>query len=311
MFDCFSNDFSAQKLDREAFKFQHKLMGHPALTLENLARVIPALPKKHVMYSKGLLDMGADFETTFRARPKNQTIEETIENIRVKDSYIMVSSPEVDKSFAPVYAELLNDVNRLIKMRGVGSSAISPKLYLFIASPNSVTPFHLDRYSTFLMQFRGSKQISVFPQWDEQVVSAMSREAYVAYADTHLPWAQEKNQHATQFQFKPGDALHIPFVAGHHVKNGAEDVSISMSIIFNTAQTTAWRKALLFNHAARKPLARIGMTPSPVGRSAARDHAKARLLPVAQRAMKFMKRQINAESTQPSTLGSQGPSTVS
>jgi Cupin-like domain len=172
MFDCFSNDFSAQKLDREAFKFQHKLMGHPTLTLENLARVIPALPKKHVMYSKGLLDTGADFETTFKARPKNQTIEETIENIRVKDSYIMVSSPEVDKSFAPVYAELLNDVNRLIKMRGVGERAISPKLYLFIASPNSVTPFHLDRYSTFLMQFRGSKQISVFPQWDEQVVSA-------------------------------------------------------------------------------------------------------------------------------------------
>jgi hypothetical protein len=100
-------------------------------------------------------------------------------------------------------------------------------------------------------------------------------------------------------------------VAGHHVKNGAEDVSISMSIIFNTAQTTAWRKALLFNHAARKPLARIGMTPSPVGKSAARDHAKAHLLPVAQRAMKFIKQQTNAKPVSLPISVSPGPTTVS
>jgi len=290
MFECFSNDLSAEKLDREAFKFQHKLMSHPALTLENLARIIPTLPKRQVMYSKSLLDTNADFETTFKQRPKDQTIEETIGNICVKDSYIMVSSPEVDKSFAPVYEQLLNDVDSLIKLRGVGNKAINPKLYLFIASPNSITPFHLDRYSTFLMQFRGSKQISVFPQWNEQVVTSASREAYVANTDTHLPWTEEKNRHATKFQFKPGDALHIPFVAGHHVRNGAEDVSISMSIIFNTAQTIAWRNALIFNHASRKSLAKIGMTPSRVGSSALRDQAKARLLPIAQRAIKFIKR---------------------
>lgn len=290
MFECFSNDLPANKLDQEAFKFQHKLMGHPALSLENLARVIPALPKQQVMYSKELLDTDADFETTFRRRPKDQTIEETIENIRHKNSYIMVSSPEVDTSFAPVYADLLNDVNKLINKRGVGKHAIDPKLYLFIASPNSVTPFHLERYSTFLMQFRGSKEVSVFPQWGEHVVSAASREGYVAYADTHLPWSEDKNQHASKFNFKPGEALHIPFVAGHHVKNGADDVSISMSIIFNTAQTAAWRKALVFNHASRKMLARIGMRPSPVGKNALLDHSRARLLPIAQRAIKFLKR---------------------
>jgi hypothetical protein len=289
MFECFSSNLPANKLDREAFKFQHKLMGHPALSLENLARVIPALPKQQVMYSKGLLDTHADFETTFRKRPRDQTIEETIENIRNKDSYIMVSSPEVDSSFAPVYAQLLNDVNKLINKRGVGTHALEPKLYLFIASPSSITPFHLDRYSTFLMQFRGSKEVSVFPQWDEKVVSAASRESYVAYANTHLPWGEEKNRHASKFSFKPGDALHIPFVAGHHVKNGAEDISISMSIIFNTAQTAAWRKALVFNHASRKILSRIGMEPPSVGSSALLDHSRARLLPIAQRAMKLIR----------------------
>src|SRR5690606_29372300 len=132
--------------------------------------VIPALPKDQVYYSKGLLDVDADFEGTYRDRPRDRTIEETIENIRVTDSYVMVRSPEAHQSFKALYQDLLCDVETLMRRRGVGKSAIGPQLYLFIASPNSITPFHLDRYSTFLMQFRGSKTVSIYPQWNERVV---------------------------------------------------------------------------------------------------------------------------------------------
>lgn len=265
MLTCFGEGADAAKLDREPFKFQHKLMGHPALSLENLARVIPKLPADQVMYSKQLLKNGDDFETTFRHRPEDQSIEETIENIRTSDSYIMVSSPQVDASFAPLHRQLIADVESLMQARGVGKVALTPKLYLFIASPNSVTPFHIDRYSTFLMQFRGSKQVCVSRPWDEQVVTAEDCEDYVAYVNTRLPWSAEKDVHATAFDFNPGEALHIPFVSGHHVRNGSEDVSISMSIIFNTPQTMAWRSALNFNQRARKVLRPVGLAPSRVG----------------------------------------------
>lgn len=277
MLSCFGEGVSAAKLDVEPFKFQHRLMGHPALSLENLARVIPALPKDQVMYSKRQLQNGDDFETTFRHRPQDQTIEETIENIRTSDSYIMVSSPQVDPSFAPLHKQLIADVESLMKERGVGSVALTPKLYLFIASPNSVTPFHIDRYSTFLMQFRGSKQVTVSQPWDPRVVSVKDCEDYVAYVNTHLPWSQDKDAYAMAYDFSPGEALHIPFVSGHHVRNGPGDVSISMSIIFNTPQTMAWRSALNFNQRARKVLRRVGLAPSPVGGRPLSDSAKARL----------------------------------
>jgi hypothetical protein len=262
------------RLDREAFKFQHTLLGHPALSLENLARAIPALPRGSVMYSKGLLKNGDDFETTFSKRPEDRSIEETIENIRVSDSYIMVSSPERDASFAPLRDQLLADVEALMRKRGVGKVAINPTLFLFIASPNSITPFHIDRYSTFLLQFRGSKQVSVFPPWDERVLTSQACEDYVSYQNTRLPWSEDKESLATKFDFRPGDALHIPFVAGHHVRNGSDDVSISMSIIFNTRESQAWRGALNFNHRARRVLSRVGVSPTPVGASAWRDAAK-------------------------------------
>ena len=153
---CFEDATAFDKFDREAFKFRHKLMNHPALSLENLARVIPALPKARVMYSMGKLENGDDFETTFRARPKGFSIEETIENIRVSNSYVMVAGPEVDASFAPLHRELIGDVETLMRRQGAGAQIVDPQLYLFIASPGSVTPFHIDRYSTFLMQFRGT-----------------------------------------------------------------------------------------------------------------------------------------------------------
>ena len=289
MTSCFGDGADSRLLDREAFKFRHNLLGHPALTLENLARVIPALPSGKVSYSKGLLKNGDDFEGTFSKRPEDRSIEETIENIRTSDSYIMVNSPEIDPSFVELRKQLISDVETLMRQRGVGDVALDPKLFLFIASPNSVTPFHIDRYSTILMQFRGSKKVCVFSPWDERVVSAANREAYVANRNTQLPWRAETDALSAKFDFSPGEALHIPFVAGHHVRNGGHDVSISMSIIFNTRESMAWRGALNFNYRLRRVLRGFGMVPAPVGESLWRDAAKSHMWSAASRAIQARK----------------------
>lgn len=277
MTSCFADDLQSELLDRQPFKFHHKLLGHPALSLDNLARVLPTLPQQQVMYSKGLLDVGADFESTFRKKPRDRSLEETIESIRTTDAYIMVRSPEVDPSFQDLYKGLCGEVSALMKARGVGDMPVGAQLYLFIASPNSVTPFHIDRYSTFLMQFRGSKTVTVALPWDDRVVSQADREAYVVRQNTKLPWSPQIDGLSTAFEFSPGEALHIPFVAGHHVRNGPGDVSISMSIIFNTRESIRWRDALSCNHVLRKQLRRVGMAPGKVGSSAWQDALKSRL----------------------------------
>ncbi len=274
---CFDDNLRSDLVDREPFKFGHKLLGHSALSLENLARALPLLPPENVMYSKNLLQNGDDFEGTFKSKPKDRTLQQTIEEIRITNSYIMVRAPELEASFQGLKHDLLADTESIIKGRGIGTRAIDSELYLFIASPNSVTPFHIDRNSTFLMQFRGTKTVHVYPQWDERVVTAQNTEAYMAFANTKLPWSPEIDAYGTPFVFSPGEALHIPFVSGHHVRNGADDVSISMSIIFNTDESIAWRNALAFNHKLRKMLSTVGAQPSAVGASGWKDSAKAQL----------------------------------
>jgi len=284
MYRCFVGAIEEEMLDRQDFVLKHKLLSHPSLSLESLASVIPALRKDQVFYSKGLLDVDADFESTYRTRPRDRTIEETIENIRVTDSYIMVRSPESHEAFRELHRDLIGDVEALMRRRGVGRTAIDPQLYLFIASPNSITPFHVDRYSTFLLQFRGSKTVSIYPQWNQKVVPSSRLEDYMAYSNTRLHWEDSMSSLAQHHDFQPGDALHIPFAAGHHVKNGPGDVSISMSIIFNTDESMVWRRALQFNQFSRRYLRRLGLAPSPVGAGDWRDAAKSRLWQVVTRA---------------------------
>ncbi|RZI86278.1 MAG: transcriptional regulator [Rubrivivax sp.] len=265
MLQCFEDSPEFAKQDRLPFKFKHRLMGHPALSLENLGRVIPALPKDQVYYSSGLLSKSDDFDRAHIEHGNGLTIEQTIENIRTSDSYIMVRSPEVDASFMPVFKELIGDVGALIRRQGVGDEVVNPKLYLFIASPNSLTPFHIDRYSTYLMQFRGSKEVKVFPPGDERVVTDVECENFMAHEGPRPTWKPDSDALGTSFHFAPGEALHIPFVAGHYVKNGADDVSISMSIIFNTRETAHRIRALMFNQRMRPTMASLGVKPSSVG----------------------------------------------
>lgn len=271
MLDCFDETPAFEGLDRNAFTFSHQLLDHPALMLSNLGRVIPALPKEQVFYSSGKLDKTDDFDRAHLEKKNGLSIEETMERIRTSDSYVMVRSPEVDETFRDLYRALISDVTELMRRRGVGDVPLDPMLYLFIASPNSITPFHIDRYSTFLMQFRGKKTVTVFPMFDERVVPSVEMEGFMAHAPERPKYRAETEALATPFDFAPGQAVHIPFMAGHHVKNGADDVSVSMSIIFNTSQTRAMSKAMLLNHSLRKR----GLAPRPVGRSAWRDLGKA------------------------------------
>lgn len=283
MKSCFDSALKPEWLDRKSFKFGHQLLDHPALSLDSLSRVIPTLPKEQVMYSKGLLSVDADFEGTFKKRPQDMTVAEVIDQIRERDAYIMVSRPEVDEAFSDLYEALKAEVSAALRVKGANDRVIDAKLYLFIASPNSVTPFHIDRYSTFLMQFRGSKTVCVHPQWDPRVVSPENMEAYATYERTKLPWSPDVDKLGTDWHFKPGEALHIPFMAGHHVRNGPDDVSISMSIIFNTTESMVWRRALRFNYAARPKLNKLGFSPAPVGGSYIKDWLKSEVIRLRDR----------------------------
>lgn len=281
MYQCFNDDIQAASLDKAPFQFSHRLMGHPALELGNLATALPALGER-VMYSKGLSNLGANLDRAHLDEQNGLSIEETIEQIRTTPSYIAVRGPEHHPSFQELHRVMCEDIAKLMRTNGTGRLPENAEMWLFIASPGAITPFHFDRFSNFLLQFRGSKEVAVFEPWNDEVITATQYEAYTARNDRQMDWADEKDRFAHKFHFHPGQAIHIPFLGGHYVKNGPEDVSISMAIFYDTDQTRRFKQALFINDLIRRRAARFGWQPRAVNSAGSLDGFKSGLYPVVK-----------------------------
>lgn len=281
MYQCFNTDIQPDSLDKAPFQFSHRLMGHPALELGNLATALPALGER-VMYSKGLSNLGANLDRAHLDEQNGLSIEETIEQIRTTPSYIAVRGPEHHPSFQDLHRVMCEDIAKLMRTNGTGRLPENAEMWLFIASPGAITPFHFDRFSNFLLQFRGSKEVAVFEPWNDEVITATQYEAYTARNDRQMDWADEKDRFAHKFHFHPGQAIHIPFLGGHYVKNGPEDVSISMAIFYDTDQTRRFKQALFINDLLRRRAARFGWQPRAVNSAGSLDGFKSGLYPVVK-----------------------------
>lgn len=275
---CFTSNIDTTKIDREPFRLTHKLANHPALELENLAEVILQHPKEKVMFSKGL-DLTANFDRALVEDRKKFDLKEIVETIRTSNSYIALRNPELHPSFKELFADVVHDVETIMKENKTGDKAILPMLWLFIASPGAVTPFHFDRYSNYIMQIRGSKELAVFPPVLEELVSSADAEAYLDWGGHAPEWKEELDHHAHKFNFNVGEAVHIPYTSGHYVKNGLDDISITLSVFYHSNETLKWSRAMRLNNRLRNK----GFNPRPVRQSAALDQFKATVFPYANK----------------------------
>jgi hypothetical protein len=151
--------------------------------------------------------------------------------------------------------------------------------FIFVSSAGSTTPFHIDPEYNFLLQIRGTKFMTVFDREDRSVLSELELENYLSGAHRNLTFKDEYQPKGTVFELPPGVGLHVPVTAPHWVKNG-DEVSISLSITFQTPENDRRRTVYRFNAELRKK----GLNPAPYGRSKVRDAVKFNAYRVARRA---------------------------
>lgn len=273
MYKIFNSDIDTSLLDKISFKFQQRLFEDPALKLENIRKTIPEIKKDLIYFSGRKMRKDEDFEHAITEGRKDRPIEEIIENLATSNAYIMIREPESHHAFRKLHHDLVEDITKTIKTRGHGTSAIDPRSYLFISSPSSITPFHFDRASNFLFQIAGSKEVTTFPTMDERVITQLEYESHFEREGGAVKWKPQSESLGTTHHCGPGDALHIPFAAGHHVKNGPE-VSVTLSIFFNDTRTQTQINAMKFNHRVRKKARYLSDSLSAVGKNHTIDYMK-------------------------------------
>jgi len=213
-------------------QLSHNLARDSFFTLERLADIAARLPAELVEYNRGDLPVGQRPDQT----PGNGLgIAETIRSIEENGSWMVLKNVERDPTCAAKLEECLGDLENPIAP--ASGEMFRKEAFIFISSPNSVTPFHMDPEHNILMQIRGTKQMRVYPR--EGILTAQIHEAYHSKAGhRNLPYESSFDEGSTLFDLAPGDAVHVPVKAPHWVKNGP-DVSISFSITWRSRLSVA------------------------------------------------------------------------
>ncbi|EQB07825.1 transcriptional regulator [Sphingobium quisquiliarum P25] len=251
------DDFARAYPDQPA-KLHHALTGHELLTIPAIAELAERMPASSVEYNLGKLPLGIRAEDT----PSNGlTLDETIRTIETNGSWAVLKNVERDPAYGALLDQALEELAPLVA-RATGPM-LNREAFLFLTSPGSVTPFHMDPEHNILLQIMGEKVMTVFPAGDEELVPAIKSESFHAGGHRNLEWREHFRGRGTAFTLRPGEAIHVPVKAPHFVENGPA-VSISLSVTWRSERSVAESELHGLNALLRRrglPVTRIGTQP--------------------------------------------------
>ena len=243
---------------------KHSLASHPLLELGALAELSEQLPKNSVEYNRGDLPIGVD------GKPDGNglSIGETIRKVAQADSWAVLKNVEQVAPYRALLDSLLGELRAEIEAKT--GTLLTPQAFIFISSPNAVTPYHFDPEHNILLQVAGSKVMTQFPAGDTRFASDAAHEAYHAGGARELKWDECYIDQGREFPLGPGDAVFVPVMAPHFVRNGPTS-SISLSI--------TWRSNWSYDESdarcANVLLRRLSITPNAPPRWPGQSRAKA------------------------------------
>jgi hypothetical protein len=248
------------------FAIRHKLAGHPLLTLPRIAQLASELPRDLIEYNFGKVAISQDPDTipTVDLDPV-----EVVNRIETSGAWMVLKRVEN----SPAYHSLLEDtLLSVARTRGFNSLADAGfeqvEGFLFVSSPNSTTPFHLDSEDNFFVHIHGEKFFTIFDNHDRALVSddeierSMTKHRNLKYNDSFAPRGNE-------FHLYAGDGCYVPYQWPHWVRT-ANSYSISMAITWKTREVRRLNDLHFFNSMLRG----IGLPQKPPGTQPVLDAAK-------------------------------------
>ena len=242
----------------------HNLPSHPLLEIEALANLAEELPIASVEYNRGDLPIGVD------GKPGSNglTIAETIRRVAEAESWAVLKNIEQVPAYEALLLGLLDEIRPEIE--AATGAMLTPQGFIFVSSPGSVTPYHFDPEHNILLQIRGTKVMTQFPAGDTRFVPDVAHETYHSGGPRELKWDDGFLAHGREFPLSPGEALFVPVMAPHFVKNGPAP-SVSLSITWRSEWSYRESDARIFNAILRER----GFSPAAPGRWPDQNYAKA------------------------------------
>ena len=250
---------------RQAMEFTHDLHLDDRLTLSSVADLADRLPRRSV-----IADTAAQPLLVPHGGPPRGALDrpgDVIRDLRNANAWLTLLNVEDD----PVMAELMNTrLDQLeagmIARQGTRRGTMRKRVaFVFVSSPNSITPVHFDIEHSLLMQVSGCKTVSI----GRFESDAVRRREFDRYWDGSHGRIEDLPPEVAAYTMTPGRAVYIPPGTPHWVHNGP-DISLSVTLTYFTAATVRENRIEDFNSYLR----RRHVKPREPGRSAAVDTAK-------------------------------------
>ena len=264
-FDAASRGTFAASYPEVPHKLAHQLVEHALMQLGALAELGESLPPTSVEYNRAALPIGLNGE---KAPSNGIGIGETIRTIATSGSWAALKNIEQIPAYAQLLHGLLAELRPTIEART--GAMLKPQGFVFVTSPNGVTPYHFDPEHNILLQLTGSKVMTMFPAGNARYAPDETHETYHTGGGRELFWRDELLDGGTAWPLSPGEGLYVPVMSPHFVRNGPAP-SISLSITWRSEWSFAEADARAFNSLLR----RAGITPRSPGRWPATNRAKA------------------------------------
>lgn len=242
-------------------EFAHNLHKDVRLTLQAIADLADRLPRRSVICDTAaqplLVPQGGPPRGAL-ARPGD-----VIRNIEDANAWLTLLNIEADPAYADLMNSMLDQLEPgMIKRQGKMRNRVG---FIFVSSPNSVTPAHFDIEHSLLMQVSGSKAVS-FGRFESDLAR---RHEVQRYWDGSHGRIESLPPELASYPLTPGRGVYIPPVAPHWVHNGPA-ISLSVTLTYFTAATERENMIEAFNGHLRS----FHLHPRQPGQSASADAAK-------------------------------------
>jgi hypothetical protein len=261
-----SNDALRRDFPHKPFAIRHKLAGHPLLTLPRIAQLAAELPRDLIEYNSGKVAISQDPD----AIPSvDLDPVEIVRQIETASAWMVLKRVEN----SPEYRRLLEDtLLSVARARGFNSLLDAGfeqvEGFLFVSSPNSTTPFHLDSEDNFFVHVHGEKFFTIYDNTDRtlfddaEIERSMTRHRNLKFEERFAP-------RATEFHLFAGDGCYVPYQWPHWVRTSGS-FSISMAITWKTREVRRNNDLHFFNSWLRG----IGLPQPAPGKQPALDALK-------------------------------------
>jgi hypothetical protein len=244
--------------------FAHALHRDERLTLPAVADLADRLPRRSV-----IADTATQPLLVPQGGPPRGVLErpgDVIRDLQNANAWLTLLMVEDDPGMAELMNTYLDQLEDGISARQGKRVKLRKRVaFVFVSSPNSVTPVHFDIEHSLLMQVSGCKTVSIGRFESE----ATRRREFDRYWNGSHGRIEDLQPEVASYTMTPGRAVYIPPGTPHWVHNGP-DISLSVTLTYFTAATVRENRVENFNAKLR----RRHLNPREPGHSATVDTAK-------------------------------------